>query len=149
MHYKDKILALIFDENENALFDWIAEQPVLEQVDILKEFKAIAQEMLAGTEDESQKEDFRVFEKQIDIYQETYLDEQLALLKLEMATDDLDKSFAEMYANIQGVRNYIKECIETDAPNATAMKEMAIQIIALEKQNGFYDKTNWLWFPHE
>jgi ATP-dependent Lon protease len=148
MQYRDKILALIFDESETALFDWIEEQPVLEQVDILKEFREIMQEMLAEAEDDSQKENLRLLEKQIDIYQEAYLDEQLAALKLEMASEEQDKIFEEIEERIQGVRDYIRECIETDAPNAAAMKEMAIAMIASEKKNGVYDKNNWLWF-HE
>jgi hypothetical protein len=34
MQYKEKLVDLIFHDNNNALFEWILAQPVLEQVDI-------------------------------------------------------------------------------------------------------------------
>lgn len=148
MQYKQKLLDFIFDDNNNALFDWILAQPVLEQVDILKEFKQLIQELLNDINDDSQNELLLLLDKKIDEYQENYLDELLAQLKLEIALEERDKAFEEMNNTIKKMRLYLKECIETNAPNAKEMKELAHKMIELEKKDGYYDPANWTWY-HE
>ena len=146
MQYKYQILELLANKNEFALFEWIEQQPVLEQVDILNEFKEVMQEMLAEVDDESQKENIRLIEKQINLYQEAYLDEQLEGLKLQMAIDERDKAVANMDEAVNGIRIYLQECIESNAENANEMKELAKKIIESEKETGVYNPNNWLWF---
>lgn len=146
MQYKQKLLDLIFDEDDAALFNWILPHPVLEQVDILKEFKQLVQEMLADINDDSQAQALQLLDKKIDDYQESYLDEKLAQLQYEMAVEERDKLVIEMEDKIHRIRLYIKECIDTNAPNAKEMKEMAKGMIDLEKKDGFYKPENWAWF---
>ena len=146
MQYKEKLLDLIFDEDDKALFNWILEQSVLDQVDILREFKQLVQEMLEDINDDSQAEVLQLLDKKIDEYQESYLDEKLAQLQYEMAVEERDKLVVEMEDKIHRIRLYIKECIDTNAPNAQEMKEMAKGMIELEKKDGFYKPENWAWF---
>ncbi len=96
MQYKEKLLDLIFDEDDKALFNWILEQSVLDQVDILREFKQLVQEMLEDINDDSQAEVLQLLDKKIDEYQESYLDEKLAQLQYEMAVEERDKLVVEM-----------------------------------------------------
>jgi len=151
MQYREKLIELIFETeyDEETLFDWISEQPVLDQVDILNEFRDLIQDMLEEAEDESLNETMAEFDKAIDEYKESYLDEQLANLKYELAVTERDKAVAEMLESIAGVRAYIRECIETNAPNAEAMKGLARKLIELDKNDGLYDPANWDWFVDE
>ncbi len=145
MSYRQKIEELMWDENENALTEWIETQPVLEQTDILKEVKTVMQQLLAEIDDNSQKETLEELDKKIDAYQETILDEQLASLKYDLAVKERDKAFAKMDEAVAGIREYVKECVTTNAPNAKEMKELAFKMIELEKDNGTYDPANWDW----
>lgn len=149
MQYKEKLLGYIYDNNTDSLFEWILAQPVLEQVDILRQFKQIVQEMLANINDDSQNELLLQLDKKIDEYQETYLDEQVLALKHQILVDDRDKMMEDMWDRIAGIRLYLKECIETNAPNATQMKEMAKGMIELEKNGGYYDPLNWAWYKED
>lgn len=149
MQYKQKLLDLIFDDNNNALFEWILAQPVLEQVDILREFKQLIQEMLNDIDDDSQNELLLHLDKKIDEYQENYLDEQLLALKHDVLVDERDKMVEEMWDRIRRIRLYLKECIETNAPNAKEMKELARGMIELEKKDGYYDPANWTWYKED
>ena len=145
MIYQEKILELIFDKSDNALFDWVSAQPVLEQVNILKEFREIVQDMLAKAHDSSQSDTLVKFETTIDTYQEAYLDEQLASLQVDIAIIERDKIVNEMYQKMQEIRESLQVAVETNAPNAKEMKELAKSIIALEKQNGIYNPIKWSW----
>ena len=149
MQYKEKLLDLIFDDNNDALFNWILAQPVLEQVDILKEFKQLVQQMLDDINDESQNEKLQHLDKKIDEYQENYLDEQLLALKHDILVDERDKMVEEMWDRIRRIRLYLKECIETNAPNAQEMIKLAKGMIDLEKRDGYYDPANWSWFNYD
>ena len=149
MQYKEKILELIFDDNDEALFEWIETQPLLEQVDILKEFREISQNLLAEVNDTSRAHTLIQLEKRTEQYQEAILDEQLASLKLEMALKERDKAVDDMEKSIIGIRDYLRECIETNAPNAKEMKALAKNMIELEKQNNLYDPENWTWYQEE
>ena len=41
------------------------------------------------------------------------------------------------------MRQYVIECITTNADNADAMRELSLHIIKFEKDAGTYDKVNW------
>ena len=145
MIYHEKILELVFDKSDNALFDWVSAQPVLKQVNILKEFREIVQDMLANAYDNSQADTLIKFETTIDAYQEAYLDEQLASLQVDIAIIEREKIVNEMYQKMQEIRESLQVAVETNAPNAKEMKELAKSIIALEKQNGIYNPIKWSW----
>jgi hypothetical protein len=149
MQYKQKLFELIFDEDENALINFIVSHSVLDQVDILNEYKELVQELMDEFEDDSQNELLQLMSYKIEAYQEAYLNEKLAQLQYEMAVEERDKLVEEMWTKIEGIRLYLKECIQTNAPNANEMKKLAKEMIEIEKKDGYYDPKNWDWFNPE
>jgi hypothetical protein len=146
MQYEEKLLELIFDNDEDALFDWIRSHPELEQVDILREFKIIMQRLMADIgESEAVNEISAELEEKTNAFEEACLDVEVASLKYELVEQQRNKLVEEMEERIDGVKAYIRECVETNAPNAAEMRELAAQIIALEKESGMYDPTEWAW----
>lgn len=114
-------------------------------MDILKELNEIAKELNAEDPDEDAHELIKTLDAKTDEYQELYLNEQLAQLKYDMANDEAEKAIAELDRRTQGVRDYLRECIETNAPNAEVMRELAHELIDGEKKHGVYDPANWAW----
>ena len=60
-----------------------------------------------------------------------------------MAIEDRDKQMQEMHDSVDGIREYIKECIEANAPNAPQMRELAQQVIHYQKEAGLYKAKDW------
>lgn len=145
MKYKEKLLDLILHATDDELIQWIESQPLIEQSDIFRELKEIAEDAAAEVGDDVNEEiaGFESFSAQIDHYEEIILDEKLAEANLVMATEEQEKAMAEMTRRMDGIRNYIIDCIVTNAPNAKDMLEAAKGIIELEKKNGFYEPENW------
>jgi hypothetical protein len=147
MQYEEKILELIFSADDHALVAWIETHPELEQVDIWREFKIITERLMA---DIGKSEDVEALcaelGKKTDAFEEACLDVEVASLQHELAVAERDKFVEEMEEKIDGMRDYLRECVETNAPNAAEMKELAAKIIALEKEQGTYDPDNWYWF---
>lgn len=145
MTYREQLIDLILDENENAMMDWILSQPLMEQPDIFRELKELAEELALENGDDINEEidGFDSFGTQIDNYQEIILDEKLAEANYSMALADQEKAANEMDEAIDGIRDYVIECIVTDAPNAADMREVAKQMIKLEIDAGTYKIENW------
>ena len=152
MKYRDQILEFIHDEtdNETAFFDWIESMPLLEQPDILREFKEIVKEMADNQADDVDLAipDFEAFTEFIDNYEDKILDEKLAEANLEMAQQQLDKRVLEIIELTAGVRRYVIDCIVNKEDNAEAMKELAQKLIDGEKENDVYDPENWSDVAH-
>lgn len=145
MKYRDQLLDLIFDENEDAMMEWIQQQPLLEQPDILRELKEIAAEIAnENGEDINEVIDgFENFGEEIDNYEDKILDEKLAEANYVMALDAQEKSANEMFEAVEGMREYVIECIVTQAPNAAEMRELSKHIIKFEVDAGVYKAENW------
>lgn len=105
--------------------------------------------MLAGLENENSINTIRRLEAVLDEYQERYLDEQLALLKYELALKEKDKAVSKMVEKIKNEKPYIKEAIEKNASDADEMKKIARMMIQFEKDAKLYDPANWDWFEDE
>jgi regulator of protease activity HflC (stomatin/prohibitin superfamily) len=146
MQYREKIIELISSGDDRAFNTWILQQPLILQPDILREFKELMTELIEENGANIPEELFEQLDAATDTYEESILDEQVALLKVEVARAERDKLVAQMDEARQGIRDYIKECIETNAPNAEAMKGLARQIIELEKKDDLYNPENWNWF---
>ena len=118
-----------------------AQQPLIDQPDILREFKKLCQERFAkvGIFDF----DFEDIDEYISNYEEAILTEKLAEANLVMAQQDLDKQMQELDETVAGVRRYVIDCIINNEENAEAMKELAQKLIAGEKENDVYDQNNW------
>jgi len=145
MKYRAQLIDLILDENENAMMDWILSQPLIEQPDIFRELKELAEELaLENGDDINEKVDgFDSFGTQINNYQEIILDEKLAEANYVMALVDQEKAANEMDEAIDGIRDHVIKCIVTNAPNAVEMREVAKKIIKLEIDAGTYKAENW------
>lgn len=143
MSYYQKIKELIEDVNEDALRVWMMAQPLTEQLAITETLKEVIADIW-GDEDSMEK---RIKLAQLDNVLEDYVDKNLdtynAKVEYEKAVEKRDNAFAEMEEQIEGIRAYIIECVTTNAPNAKEMKELALQIIEMEKVQGVYDPENW------
>jgi hypothetical protein len=145
MKYREKLLELIFDDNDDALIAYIEAQPLLDQADIMREFKELTEEMVKENGDDIYEivEDFDQFDKRIDLFEDAILDEKLAEANLIMAQEELDKKMLEMDEVVAGVRGYVMDCIVNNEENAEAMKELAEKLMQSEKDNGIFDPKNW------
>jgi len=139
MKYREKLLELIFDDN--ALIEYIEAQPLLDQADIMREFKELANKNSVNINEIL--EDFDQFDKRIDLFEDAILDEKLAEANLIMAQEELDKKMLEMDEVVAGVRGYVMDCIVNNEENAEAMKELAEKLMQSEKDDGIFDPTNW------
>ena len=140
--YTEKIIYYLEgDAPDDSMMEWVEKQPLIDQPDILREFKSLVKERLAqnGITDF----DFEELEAQIAVYEEAILTEKLAEANLIMAQEELDKKMLEIDEATAGVRRYIIDCIINKEDNAEAMKELAAKVIASEKENGVYDENNW------
>jgi len=143
MQYREKLMEFINTNNAEAAVNWIEQQPLLQQPDIIRVFKQILAEKLEQNGLTAELKELEEFDKQTDVYEDAILDEQLALLNYEMATEDVEKNKKEMLQAAEGMRAYAIECIVTNASNAPEMRELAKKIIQFEKDAGIYDAENW------
>lgn len=129
------------DEPDGNMMEWVEEQTLIDQPDIMREFKSLVEERLAnsGITDF----DFDDFDAQIAIYEEAILTEKLAEANLVMANDTLDKTMIEIEETVTGVREYVMDCIVNNEDNAEAMKELAQKMMQSEKENEIFDPKNW------
>ena len=145
MKYRQKLLELIFDDNDNAMTDWITAQPIIDHADIFRELKTITEEAAAENSDNINDiiTNFDKFGDKIDEYEDQVLDEKLAEANYVIALEEQEKVFAEMDEKIVGVRRYIMNCIINNEENAEAMLEMAKKLIQSEIDNNLFVRENW------
>ena len=143
MKYKKKLLEIVFDKNEKALPDWLFAQPLLEQVDILKEFKQMTFQNMFKSQDFSISETLKEFTTKIEEYEIAVLVELEAESAYNKAQEDLDKTMLEIDKRVDGVRNYVIDCIVNNEENAEPMKELAEKLMQSEKDNEMFDPKNW------
>lgn len=147
MKYREQLLDFIFDDDleEDAMMNWIATKPLLEQPDIMREFEALVREIAAGQGRDIEEEfpEINNFKSGIDHYEDTVLDEKLAEANLIMAQQELDKKMLEMDEVVDGVRNYVMDCIVNNEENAVQMQELAQKLMQSEKDNDMFDANNW------
>lgn len=145
MKYREKLLELIFDDNENAMLQWLQAQPLLEQPDILRELKALSEEAAAENGDDIEEivEGFDKFDEGINLYEDAILDEKLAKANLVMEQQEQDKTMQELEEAVTGVREYVMDSIVNNEDNAEAMKELAQKMMQSEKDNDIFDPKNW------
>lgn len=148
MEYREILTLLILNGDPDAYHNWLGQQPLILQPAIAEEFIQIVQEIAVQKGIVLNEEDLKGYKAQIEKYEEAILDEQVAAVNLQIAEANADAANRQILENIDGVRVYIKECIITNADNADAMKQMALQVIQLEKDNDIYDEGNWIDVLH-
>ncbi|CAM3752165.1 hypothetical protein FLGE108171_13495 [Flavobacterium gelidilacus] len=141
--YTEKIIYYLeADVADEAFMQWVEQQPLLDQPDIMREFKQIVTKRLneRGIFDY----DFEEMDEDIANYEDKILDEKLAEANLVMAMQDQEKHMKIIDETVAQVREYIINCIINKEENAEAMKELAAKVIASEKETGVYEEKNWL-----
>jgi predicted transcriptional regulator len=144
MKYSEEIFKYLFEGTEEGWLIWLQNHTPLDQVDILNEFKVMITEAMEDIDNKEMAEALKQLEEKTNSYQESILDEQLTLLKLEMVEDDLAKMLKELEHRTERLRGYILECITSNASNAEVMKILAVEVIKYEKAVGKYNVLNWL-----
>lgn len=146
MKYSEEIFKYLFEGTEEDWLTWLQNHALLDQVDILNEFKVMISEAMEDIDNKEMAEALKQLEEKTNSYQESILDEQLTLLKLEMVEDDLAKMMKELEHRTERLREYILECITSNAPNAEVMKILAVEVVKYEKAVGKYNVLNWLTY---
>lgn len=129
------------DISDEAFMQWIKQQPLLDQPDILREFKTLVTAHF--NEKGIFDYDFEDMDEEIADYEDKILDEKLAEAQLVMAMQEQENQVKIGYETVAGVREYIIKCIINNEPNAEAMQELAAIVIAAEKDSGVFDENNW------
>jgi hypothetical protein len=144
MKYKEELQFWLEQYDEESFNKWLQSQPLLEQTDILRELKKLVEEnLIERGEFEKFSDLFENYDATIDNYEDKILDEKLAKAQLEMAIEERDKHMEIMALRVDEIREYIKECIETNAPNASEMKNLAQYAIKFQKDAGLFNAENW------
>ena len=89
---------------------------------------------------------FEKVEKQLEDYQDAYLDASLANLQYELALTEQDKVEAKVDLLYAGLMKYLRETVEANGPNTPAIKAEIVKIINQQKEKGSYDPEEWDWF---
>ena len=146
MKYREKLLELIFDDDENAMMEWITAQPIIDQPNIFRALKELSEEAAAENGDDVNEmvKGFDTFDEKINLYEEAVLDEKLAEATYVMALEEQEKAMQEMDKTTIGIREYVMDCVVNNEENADAMRELAKKIMQLEKDSGTYDAKNWI-----
>ena len=147
MKYKEQLLEFIFNDDleEDAMMNWVVSMPLLEQPDILREFEELIRELAAtaGRDIEVEFPEINNLQSSISLYEDKILDEKLAEANLVMEQQKFDKLMQEMDEKIDGVRNYVMDCIVNNEDNAEDMKVLAQKLMQSEKVNDMFDPKNW------
>lgn len=142
MKYKEILLDLLINGCEEDLIAFIESQPLLDQPEVMRELKAIVEELEdeTGIVEPGLTKEIEAF---ADRYEEAVLDEKLAEQMYLIEKEKADKYMDEMFETVEGMREYVIECIVTNAPNAKEMRELAKLIIKFEKDADVFDPENW------
>jgi hypothetical protein len=144
MQYRNKLMRFLKEGNIADVMKWMRTQPLLEQVDIAKEFRSLMKEIFLHADMPEQLDKLKAFDAVIENYQEKILDEQLAHLKAELALAEMEKRhIAEMHEQIKSTKNFVIDCILADLPNVQEFKAAAAHLIDYEKQTGTYNPASW------
>lgn len=144
MQYRNKLTYFLKEGNILELMKWMKAQPLLEQVDIAREFRSLMKDIFLKADMPEQIEQLKAFDAIIENYQERILDEQLAHLKVELAREEMRKRhIAERHELIKSSKDFIIDCILADMPNKQDCKVAAAHLIRYEKETGTYDSASW------
>lgn len=146
MQYGDEIFRYYFEGSQKDWLTWIQSKPPLEQVDILNELRDILIEFANELNSDELRASVKLIEEKTSHYLETILDEQLAILKLEMANEDCIRFLKENSGFLYQIRSHLLERMANNPQDAKSLNLFAQHIIAREKELGIYDPLNWISF---
>jgi predicted RND superfamily exporter protein len=145
MEFTKQIKEFIMSGNVDAYHEWLEQQPLILQPAIISEFIEIAKEIALEKGIVLNEEDLQGLISQNEKYEEAILDEQVAAVNLKIAQDAAEQSSKEILETIEGIKEYVKECVVTNADNAKEMKQLAQQIMEIEIKDGCFIAANWEW----
>lgn len=146
MEYREKLIELILSGDDNAYHTWLEQQPLILQPAIMDEFIQIVKELAEEMGVALNQEDLEGYEIQAKKYEEAiFLNEQVAGVNLHLANLAMEDGMKQIEEATQGIKDYVKECVVTNADNATSMKQLAQQLMQLEIDNGNYNAAEWQW----
>ena len=133
-------------DNPEGFNEWILQQPLILQPDIMREFVAVTKELAREKGIELNETDLDGYLEGADKYEEAILNEQVAAVNLEVAQLNRDAVMKDVEEARNGIKEYVRECVETNADNAEPMRQLAKQIMDLEIKDGLYEPEDWAWF---
>jgi hypothetical protein len=146
MERKSIILDFIKNGDMQGFRGWAETFPLIEQPDIIREFKEVMQDIAKETGMKIPTEATERLDKATDNYEESILNEQLASLKVDLIKKQKEEVLERIIQNADGLREYIKHSMETNAPDARDMYILALKLIDVEKKANVYHADNWWWF---
>lgn len=141
MNYQAEIEA--FMQSDLEFDDWLFTFPLAEQPVVMRAYKEYALSIALEDENFEMAQSLAKLDERIDAYEDAIAEELDAQENYEVALANQEEVFAAIDETIQEVRDYIMECIVTEADNAKDMLGLAHKIIATEKENDLYDPKNW------
>ena len=146
MNYTKEIQEFINSDLE--LDEWIINIPLPEQPSFLRAFKDYSVKIALENGNYELVAELQNMDDDTDAYEDIIITELAAKAEYDKAVEERDKVFAEMEDKIIGIRNYVIDCIVTQADNAVSMLELAKKIIQLEKDNASYNPEKWKAIAH-
>ncbi len=137
-----------FINSDLELDQFIERIPLHEQPAFIRAFKEYMIKFALEKENYELIADLQGMDGKIDKYEDAIISELAAKSKYDKSVEERDKAFEEMDETRVGIRNYVIECIVTEADNAQPMLELAIKLIELEKDIDFYQPENWAAIAH-
>lgn len=144
MQYREKILELIFDEDEEAFVKWTQSQPRIEQPDVLREYRQICIELIEAKGREVPKDIFDSLEQKTNSYEDAILNEQLASLKYDLALKERDNTLQKFLEEYNKLKDDIRLSIKTNREDKEILMDLAKDLIITEKENDMYDPETWI-----
>ena len=148
MEHNEKTIELIVEKNSEGFEEWIFKQPLILRPDIMKEFAAICTEIAKEKGIDLDEVDLDDYAKGIYKYEEVIKKQQVAAVNLYIAKLSFAEGMRDIEEARKDIKEYVKECVETNANNAASIKQLAKQIIELEKKAGIYNAEDWSWFTY-
>lgn len=138
LYYLDK------DEEQEAMLDWIEDQPELDQPDILREMEVIFKDRYLKTGEKDWLEKANFIANGIPDFEDEILDKKLDIALLMMQFDKVELETEKVILFLIEARKGIIKTILSNPENIKEVKKLAQLAIKLEKDTGIYDPANWI-----
>lgn len=140
--YTDTIIAYIDKEiTSKELELWFLKQPILDQPEILKEFKTIIE--LQHDVDPTTDENSLAFGAYLEEYEDKILSMHLKLKMAQLEVEEVKKKIKQVVENFKQRREYVHFRLINNLDDLDELKETVRLLIDAEKQIKIYDPENW------
>lgn len=140
--YTDTIIAFIDKEMTTKEFEsWYHKQPILDQPEILKEYKTII-ELQYGIDPTTNKNSI-AFGAFLEDYEDKILSMHLKLKMTQLEIEEAQKTMKGVVDNFKQRREYVHSRLINKLDDLDELKETVKLLIDAEKQIKIYDPENW------